>query len=225
MSENPPREQEHAPPTGLTSVTGGLTSITGITALQNPPLLEVRLLGSFEVRLRGELIDLHHRKADLLFACLAIFGNWVDRSTLEDMIWPDVSTNPIDKAAGVIRDLLGNDPSWLEVRRGKLRLDLKPHECDLTLFDRTIRQRDNEAAQSSAMDIYCGPLMPRSFSQTRRGHWREAARRMFPALPSSKSRTIVCSPFRTYTVSARTSRMKRVSATTLFAALIFQTNR
>lgn len=132
--------------------------------------LQISLLGAYEVRRQGKLLDLHQRRADALFACLSIFGNWVDKATLTSLLWPESVGNPIDQACRVLREELGSEEERLETRRGRLRLNLEGVACDLARFDQGIRQRANETVLRDALSAYGGKLLP---------HWEEDAEMNF----------------------------------------------
>ncbi|WP_309713867.1 bacterial transcriptional activator domain-containing protein, partial [Armatimonas sp.] len=76
------------------------------------------------------------------------------------MIFPDAEPTSLDQAVGALRKQLGEQRNLLEVRMGKLRLNLKDTDCDLTLFDRLIKQRSSESALCQAIALYGGPLLP-----------------------------------------------------------------
>ncbi|HKZ83910.1 MAG TPA: BTAD domain-containing putative transcriptional regulator [Anaerolineae bacterium] len=81
-------------------------------------MLEVRLLGRFEVRLDGELIDLASRPAQSLFAYLALNPNLPHRrERLAGLLWPDTSDanarNSLRHALWTLRRALGADGQYL----------------------------------------------------------------------------------------------------------------
>src|SRR3990172_5724725 len=84
---------------------------------KGPHMLEVRLLGRFEVRLDGELIDLASRPAQSLFAYLALNPNLPHRrERLAGLLWPDTSDanarNSLRHALWTLRRALGADGQY-----------------------------------------------------------------------------------------------------------------
>lgn len=143
------------------------------------PLLSLRLLGSFDVQMRGQSIGKWpSRKARLVLAYLAIErGRMVAKDVLIDLFWPDApperGSNNLSIAVHQLRSALGSIEAdaaqCIIVRQGlygvdpaKVRVDLWDFQTSLSDARRALERKDDEAARhalATATEICQGDLL------------------------------------------------------------------
>ncbi|MCA9970189.1 MAG: winged helix-turn-helix domain-containing protein, partial [Anaerolineales bacterium] len=116
-------------------------------------LLEIRLLGRFDVRQNGAAVPVTARKGQALLAYLALHaGTAVRRELLAGLLWPDA---PEETARANLRQTL-----W-RLRRQLGAAALHADDVSLALaaawVDTAVLQ---QAAGADALDVYHGDLLP-----------------------------------------------------------------
>jgi DNA-binding SARP family transcriptional activator len=129
------------------------------------PLLTLRLLGSFQVRVNGaDPARTRSRKAQRLLALLALrAGCEVERSWLAGTLWPDHSTSAaltlMRRELTDLRRALGPAARLIAAPTPRmLRLDPAEAAIDTLRFDAAIGS-DVPAALEEAVSLYHGPLL------------------------------------------------------------------
>ena len=127
--------------------------------------LEIRLLGSLEIRVHGTVAPPPRTsKGHWLLALLALrHGQSVARSWLAGTLWPESTEeralSNLRRSLTDVRDLLGAEARRLQPEKPRgLRLDLDGADCDVLSFDGCIEQGD-AAALERAVALYRGPLL------------------------------------------------------------------
>ena len=120
--------------------------------------IELRLLGGFDLRVRGSEVRLRSRKAQLLLARLGLEPRGVPREALADMLWgsrePEHARQSLRRALADLRLALGPSADALESDGELVRLDRNALLCDA---------HDLEAAASGDADdgsVELGTLLP-----------------------------------------------------------------
>ena len=167
--------------------------------------LEVRLLGSFEVVVAGEPVDVPGAKRQALVACLALrSGRVVSTETLAEALWgsdlPAAPRNAVQHHVARLRRALGEDA----IRLATDGYALEGGVVDATEFEELLaatRSRSG-AGRRSWVCLSLRGRRPRQHDWTRCGsmRWRSASRRRSlsestakssrrSALPSKKARS------------------------------------
>lgn len=132
--------------------------------------LELRLFGTFEVRVAGQTVSsLRARKEQWLLALLALrHDRDVSRSWLASTLWPENDETQalfyLRKTLSSLRQTLGNEATRLQSpSKSTVRFDLSDAFCDVVVFDAaTARPATNEAQEErlhEALSLYRGPLL------------------------------------------------------------------
>lgn len=135
-----------------------------------PVALEIRLFGTFDVRVRGHALPpLRYRKELWLLALLTLRKDRdAPRDWLAATFWPD---NDESKGLFYLRKALSNLRSALGEEAGRLlsptprtlRLDLSGAFADVAVFDAAAARSPTEPGQEErlreAVDLYHGPLL------------------------------------------------------------------
>ncbi len=118
----------------------------------DPPWL--RLLGSLEVQVAGQVVSPQGRQGALLAVLAAEAGSTMTLDRLADALWPDVPPDDPDNAVQILvsrlRARLGRD--LLETRARGYRLVVPPGELDTTLFEALVGAA-NEATPDEAVEL------------------------------------------------------------------------
>src|SRR5438128_1157212 len=127
--------------------------------------LEIRLFGSFDVRLNGTLLPpLRTRKGQWLFALLVLKQDRpVDRLWLAGTLWPETTEEnaftSLRKALTDLRHALGEEAHRLYAPTPRtLAFDLTEAFCDVTTFDTALAKGEIERLEK-ALVLYRGPLL------------------------------------------------------------------
>lgn len=169
------RRPEPVSPPVLRVVEPSAAEVPGTAA----PLLSLRLLGSFDVQMRGQSIGKWpSRKARLVLAYLAIErGRMVAKDVLIDLFWPDApperGSNNLSIAVHQLRTALGaidaDAAQCIVVRQGlygvdtaRVSVDLWDFQTSLADARRALERKDDEAARhalAAATEICQGDLL------------------------------------------------------------------
>ena len=130
------------------------------------PWLELRLLGPFDARLRGNpLPPPRSQKERWLLAILALRpGRPVEREWLAGKLWPDSPSSKaaynLRRALSDLRTALGDDERAIETPTAHtVRLRPDGVLVDAALFDEAIQKRNDLEALERAVDLYRGELL------------------------------------------------------------------
>lgn len=91
-------------------------------------VLELKLLGSPQVKQNEQILDIQWRKVQALLFYLVVSGEWHQRATLATLLWPESDEQ---RAYGSLRRRLSElkrllDDGWLEMEGDAVRLVVKP---------------------------------------------------------------------------------------------------
>lgn len=148
-------------------------------------MLEIRMFGTFDVRVRGHALPpMRYRKELWLLALLALrYDRDVPREWLATTFWPD---NDESKGLFYLRKALSNIRAALGEEAGRLltptprtiRLDLSGAMVDVRDFEAVVGRPHTEPGQEErlqkAVELYRGPLLqdcPEEWVLPERQHW------------------------------------------------------
>ncbi len=131
--------------------------------------MELRLFGSFDVRINGQPVPLRSRKEQWLLALLTLrHDREVSRDWLATTFWPDNDESQalfyLRKALSNLRNLLGEEAVRLQSPTSRtVRLDLSGAFVDILTFDaavaRPVTEQGQEEKLLEALPLYRGPLL------------------------------------------------------------------
>ena len=129
-------------------------------------MLEVKLLGRFEVRLDGQSLEIASRPAQSLLAYLALNANVPHRrEKLAGLLWPDTSDanarNSLRHALWSLRRALGADGAYLVADDLTITLDAGP-DCrfDFALLTQKVKSDWTADDLIGIVSAYGGDLLP-----------------------------------------------------------------
>ena len=130
------------------------------------PSISIHFLGSFELTVAGTKAPVIPHRGQLLLLKLVLSKNGISRETLSEALWSDVTPErarfylrrtltELRKALGIARTRLRDDA------KGILVLQIKPGECDISVFRESVRSKEISGLELAAA-VYDGPLFVRS---------------------------------------------------------------
>jgi DNA-binding SARP family transcriptional activator len=123
-------------------------------------VLELRLLGPFEVLVGGSVVEVGGAKPRALLACLALhLGEVVSTDKLIDQLWseaaPETAAHAVQVYVSQLRKALGRSGGAVATRRPGYVLELSPEQVDIWSFERLA-----EAARfREALALWRGPAL------------------------------------------------------------------
>jgi WD40 repeat protein/DNA-binding SARP family transcriptional activator len=133
-------------------------------------MLEVRLLGLFDIQVDGQKLDLTSHPAQLLFVYLVLHsGMPVRRDRLAGLIWPDSSEkharNNLRHALWRLRkafeEAAGTEVETIEADDETIRFDpAEDSYIDIALLDQKMRGEASIEELIDALEVYVGDLLP-----------------------------------------------------------------
>ncbi len=125
-----------------------------------PAAVEIRLLGSPEVTVRGKPLDVDTRKAVAILAVLATDGRPYGREELAALLWPDAddasARGALRRTLSVLRGAVG--PDVLRVDRQQVGLVPSHYDVDVGRLE-TLGASGDAADLAGAADLARGPFM------------------------------------------------------------------
>jgi DNA-binding SARP family transcriptional activator/tetratricopeptide (TPR) repeat protein len=125
-----------------------------------PPAVEIRLLGSPEVTVEGNPLEVDTRKAVAILAVLATDGRPYGREELAALLWPDAddasARGALRRTLSVLRGAVGSDV--LRVDRQQVALVPSRYGVDVVRLE-TLGASGNPGDLATAADLARGPFM------------------------------------------------------------------
>ena len=125
-----------------------------------PPAVEIRLLGSPEITVAGNPLEVDTRKAVAILAVLATDGRPYGREELAALLWPDAddasARGALRRTLSVLRGAVG--PDVLRVDRQQVALVASRYGVDVGRLE-TLGASGDPADLATAADLARGPFM------------------------------------------------------------------